>query len=273
VLLLLPETSAAQWRGGGIGVGSGRFGVYYGSARPFYSGYYPGFGSGYYPGFGSGYYGWNTPYYGSTWNPRSYGDFGYSRGYPRGWAGPSYDYRWSAPQYYSSTAPSGTAGPYYASEFGRGYYGTPGEMPRSDQTVLVRVHVPAEAEIWFGGAKTQQTGTAREFISPVLEPGQEYTYEVRARWMQDGQEVVRTRDLRVRAGNQYHVDFLSEAPSGTRTDPSIDRTAPGTDRNFDRTPVTPNRDLDRPSSPPTPNPDPARPGNPIGGSPSPDRPE
>jgi uncharacterized protein (TIGR03000 family) len=125
----------------------------------------------------------------------------------------------------------------------QGYYGAPaGDMGPSDRTVLIDVRVPPDAEIWFEGAKTQSTGMFREFVSPALEPGQDYTYQVRARWMENGQEVNKDRELRVRAGNQLALDFLGESAAASTfpseqpaRGPAMDR-APvyGTDRNVDR---------------------------------------
>src|SRR4051812_14539249 len=42
---------------------------------------------------------------------------------------------------------------------------------RTEGAALVRVLVPADAELWFNGTKTTQGGTAREFESPPLAPG------------------------------------------------------------------------------------------------------
>jgi uncharacterized protein (TIGR03000 family) len=220
VLLLLPQTSSAQWLGrGGIGFNVGRFGFYSGS--PYYSGFYP--------GYYSSYYGWNTPYYGSTWYPRYYGSSGwyapgytrwYAPGYTR-WYGPRYSYDWSTPSYYSSSFPTARSGSFYSSDMSRGgYYGAQaGDTAPADRTVVIDVRVPSDAEIWFEGAKTQSTGTFREFVSPQLEPGQDYTYQMRARWMDNGQEVNKTRELRVRAGDQLSLDLLGEATAGAATSP------------------------------------------------------
>ncbi len=231
VLLLLPETSSAQWFGRrGIGVNVGRFGFYYGSGSPYYSGFYP--------GYASGYYGWNYPYYGSTWYPRYYGSYRtYAPGFTR-WYGPrySYSYDWSTPRYYSYGYPSRSMGAFSSVDLSnQGYYGAQtGEMGPSDRTVLIDVRVPPEAEIWFEDNKTQSTGMFREFVSPALEPGQDYTYQMRARWMEGGQEVNKTRELRVRAGDQLSIDFLGESAFAFPSDQP--GRGPAIDRNLDRMP-------------------------------------
>jgi uncharacterized protein (TIGR03000 family) len=80
-------------------------------------------------------------------------------------------------------------------------------VPLDPNSVTMNVRVPAGAEIWFEGSKTGQTGTTRTFVSPPLEPGRGFTYEVRARWTDNGKEVDRTRQVHVRAGEKVDVDF------------------------------------------------------------------
>ena len=76
------------------------------------------------------------------------------------------------------------------------------------RTVLIDVFLPAEARLWFQGEPTSETGAVRQFESPPLEPGQAYTYDVRATWKDDdGREVVQSRRLTVRAGDHLEVDL------------------------------------------------------------------
>ncbi len=67
--------------------------------------------------------------------------------------------------------------------------------------------VPANAEIWFDGAKTKQTGPSREFVSTPLAPDRSYTYHLRVRWTEDGRTIERTRRVPVRAGDRIRLDF------------------------------------------------------------------
>ena len=53
------------------------------------------------------------------------------------------------------------------------------EAAEKDKPVVITVNVPNEAQIWFEGSKTSQTGTSRQFISPALKPGRNYTYNLR----------------------------------------------------------------------------------------------
>jgi uncharacterized protein (TIGR03000 family) len=112
--------------------------------------------------------------------------------------------------------------PYSSATFPYGYGYSAREYPEESQvrryfperevtpdpnSATMNVRVPADAAIWFQGAKTGQRGEERTFVSPPLEPGRAYTYEVRARWNQDGKEVEQTRQVRVRAGETVKVDF------------------------------------------------------------------
>jgi uncharacterized protein (TIGR03000 family) len=85
---------------------------------------------------------------------------------------------------------------------------TPPPPGEDGNLVYLRVRVPADAEVWVEGQKTQQTGTDRLFYSPPIVPGKTYVYEVRARWMVDGRVVDRARKVRVRAGQESAIDFL-----------------------------------------------------------------
>jgi uncharacterized protein (TIGR03000 family) len=78
---------------------------------------------------------------------------------------------------------------------------------RLDKRAHIWLRVPADAEVWFDGAKTKQTGTMRHFFSPTLEVGKSYSYQVRVRWQKDGKPVERKRQIDVRAGDSLQVDF------------------------------------------------------------------
>jgi uncharacterized protein (TIGR03000 family) len=71
----------------------------------------------------------------------------------------------------------------------------------------VRVHVPPGSQVSFDGSPTQQTGTDRLFETPPLDPAEDYTYRVSARWRADGQEHTSQRTVHIRAGQTVDVDF------------------------------------------------------------------
>lgn len=190
-LLLSANPSQAQVRGFSLSIGRG------------YPGYY---------GYGYGYPGFLPPYPG-YYTPRS----GLSLGI---YSSPYYTYypNYVTPSAYYYVAPrlSGRIEQYYtttAPDAGRGGQ-APGYGPPEDDAVtlgegdvLFNVKVPPQAEVWINGDKTSRTGSQREFISNGLIPGRTYTYEIRARWTENGKEVERTRKIKVQGGERRTVDF------------------------------------------------------------------
>jgi uncharacterized protein (TIGR03000 family) len=73
----------------------------------------------------------------------------------------------------------------------------------------IDIRVPADAKVFFDRSPTAQTGSDRRFVSPPLEPGRVYRYEITARWIRDGQEQTGSRTVRVEPGQTVHVDFGS----------------------------------------------------------------
>jgi len=188
-LLLTPATAPAQ-HGGGHGGGGHGGGGHGGGGHG--GGYYGGgYGRGYYGGgYGRGYYGrgYYPGYYGGYY-PGYYGNYDYA---------PDYDTYSAAPDYYTTPAPDYGNAP---------DYGTAPAAP-SRNTARVTIHVPdPNADIWFNGTKTAQKGTERVFESPELEPGRDFTYDVRARWMEDGREVEQDRKIEVHAGDRLTANF------------------------------------------------------------------
>lgn len=82
-----------------------------------------------------------------------------------------------------------------------------GYTPRSNNAAHIRLRVPPDAEVWFDGNKTKQTGEVRNFYSPQLTPGKTYVYNLRVRWKKDGQDKEATRKVRVQARESVPVDL------------------------------------------------------------------
>jgi uncharacterized protein (TIGR03000 family) len=80
-------------------------------------------------------------------------------------------------------------------------------LPTANPGAVIHVHVPADAQVSFEGTPTRQTGSDRLFLSPPLDPAQTYTYDISARWLQDGKERREERTVSVRAGHTVNVDF------------------------------------------------------------------
>jgi uncharacterized protein (TIGR03000 family) len=63
------------------------------------------------------------------------------------------------------------------------------------------------AEVYFDGYKTSSIGSTRYYVTPQLEPGREYDYDMTVRWNQNGQPVSRDRKVAVRAGQKTVIDL------------------------------------------------------------------
>ena len=226
----------AQYTVGNIGattiVRPPAFALGYGAFNPNYSmpAFVPGVGYGYYPNF--------TGLRPSYWSlPGRYNAYPWSgAGVYTGGTGV---YAYYAPFFYGSGIDVGLSVPYstYTSygpsmsgEPGNAYAGVLYQAPvavatysRSAQSTLIvppaapsdravlSVQVPADATVWVQGAATKQTGTTREFISPPLDPGRDYTYTVKAQWKSGDQNVEQTQTVTVRAGDRSGLLFLSGA--------------------------------------------------------------
>jgi uncharacterized protein (TIGR03000 family) len=197
---------------GGIGTVRGvtGFGIYGpGFSRGLGYGYAPIFGRGYNFGLGGyGRYGGAIGFFGGF---GGYG-FGYPfgglglpyLGYNAGWGGayPYSYYGYGSRPYntYSSTYPATPA------DYGITQSNSETPPPKDNMAHLL-VIVPENADLWFNGTKTKQSGPQREFVSPELDPEKRYNYEVKVRWKENGKEVEQVRQVHVKANDWMTVDF------------------------------------------------------------------
>jgi uncharacterized protein (TIGR03000 family) len=227
-VLMMPGLSQAQ-RGGGHGGGGRGGGGHHGGVH--HGGFHHGgvhHGGFHHGGFHHGGFHhdfnhdggrwWYPGYYGyyGAW-PYYYGDYPYSYD--------TYSYGSSSPAYYGSygdvmpsypdaytgvTPPAGS----YQSFYPPATVGTDTASVQPDNMARVTVSMPADAEIWFQGTKMTSTGAVREYQSPPLTPGSRYSYDVRARWSQNGHEVTQTQQVEVTAGTHASLHFpVQPAPT------------------------------------------------------------
>ena len=190
--------------GGGYHGGGGPGGGYHGGGGHHSGGYYGGgghHGGGYYGGYRGGYYGYR-PFYGSYYGYPYYG-YPYYSGY--GWSS------WSSPGYYYTTPFSNVPYEEVLPSYSSGY--TPEMPPAADTAAHVTVRAPANARVWIGGWETPNTGSVREFDSPPLTPGKQYSYAVRAQWQENGRMVTQTQEVDVSAGARSEAVFPVVTPS------------------------------------------------------------
>jgi uncharacterized protein (TIGR03000 family) len=154
-------------------------------------------------GYGDGYGGWGSYRSGYNYGP-SYGYYG------RPYYGGGYSSYYNPGGYASgSCCCDGSDGYAYGGQpsgYTSFYSGTTGDNMNA---VRINVHVPPDARVFFDGEQTSEQGGFRQFVSPALEPNENYTYEIKASWMENGQPVERTRKFRVRPGQRLDVDFLA----------------------------------------------------------------
>jgi uncharacterized protein (TIGR03000 family) len=126
-------------------------------------------------------------------------------------------YNEAAPTYVApATVLSGTAAAqsgqqtevrsFYPSAAGETYGALSGQA-QSNRAVRINVTVPANAEILFGNFKTTQSGAQRAFVSPPLDRGRDFTYDITAKWQEGDRQVVRTRHVTVHAGDVVNLSF------------------------------------------------------------------
>jgi uncharacterized protein (TIGR03000 family) len=89
------------------------------------------------------------------------------------------------------------------------YYYAPAETSPVNNRVTLNLTVPVDAKIWIEGSPTALGGWQRQFVSPPIEPGYNYTYHLQVSWMQGGREVTRNRQITVHAGDVIDVSFLN----------------------------------------------------------------
>lgn len=174
---------------GGLGVGGYGFGGYGGfgncgcmSGYPLYGGVAPVYGGGVAPANGGG---TNLPMPNSVRSPSRYVDYYARNANP---ASPSVIASSASPtryvDYYARTADSA-----------------------ADNKARLRVSLPADAVLWLNDQRMDRTGSERDFITPHLQKGETYAYQVKARWTQDGKSQEETIEVKVRANKTTAVSL------------------------------------------------------------------
>jgi uncharacterized protein (TIGR03000 family) len=80
-------------------------------------------------------------------------------------------------------------------------------QPPTDGTALIRIILPADAELWVQGKSYGTKGTKRDFSSPKLTPGKPYSYVIKARWKRNGRTIEESGNFTVRGNNVTIVKF------------------------------------------------------------------
>ncbi|MFW6168905.1 MAG: TIGR03000 domain-containing protein [Planctomycetota bacterium] len=72
---------------------------------------------------------------------------------------------------------------------------------------FLTVSVPADTRVLVNGVATRSTGDVRRYVSRDLSPGFDYTYEVQAEMMVEGEPVTQTKTIQLRAGQEADLAF------------------------------------------------------------------
>jgi uncharacterized protein (TIGR03000 family) len=72
---------------------------------------------------------------------------------------------------------------------------------------VVSVTLPSAGTVWVGDFKTEQGPISKDYVTAPLEAGQDYTYQVSARFVVAGLEVTPTKTITVHAGDRLNIDF------------------------------------------------------------------
>jgi uncharacterized protein (TIGR03000 family) len=175
---------------------------------PYSGGYYPYYGGGYYPYYGGGYY----PYYGSGYFPYYYG----SGFYTSDASGAAND---------PSTPPTQTPDADRLTKFSLTVPDdpAPGTGSNSARTTHITVRLPDHADLWFDTTQVTGTGPVREFNTPPLALGSRYTYDVRARWLDNGSVTDRKQTIAFAPGDKVEVSFPNPSGTGEKTNATVAR--------------------------------------------------
>jgi uncharacterized protein (TIGR03000 family) len=226
--LIMAANRALAQRGGhgGGGHGGGFHGGGFGSG--FRGGFRDGFRGGFHDGFRGGFRdGFGRGFRGGVGGRFFPGYYGYGLGFGGGFygygSGPSSAYGSSgygySPSYANASSGYTPNSSGYSNAVVSGYYPPAADAARSavdpagygtdlgDNTAHIQMKVRADAEVWFDGVKTSQSGAMREFVSPPLDPAKKFGYQVRARWTDNGITVEQTRKVNVYANAWTAIDF------------------------------------------------------------------
>jgi uncharacterized protein (TIGR03000 family) len=127
----------------------------------------------------------------------------YYRGYGYGY-GPRYN---DGPLEYSNYSGPAPLAP--TTQVRQSNYAVPAT---AHEAVGMKVLVPtADAKVWFENKETSQQGMERLFESPPLKPNQHFTYNIKARWTENGKTVNQERQVHILAGQNITVNFRAKA--------------------------------------------------------------
>ncbi len=85
---------------------------------------------------------------------------------------------------------------------------------------MIEVEVPADARIFVNDNLTKTPGTYRRFVSRGLDEERVYTYNVRAEFERDGEQVEETKSLQLTSGGVARLSFAADQRATVATEPA-----------------------------------------------------
>ena len=87
------------------------------------------------------------------------------------------------------------------------------EEANSAAPATIVVSLPVEAKLTVDGAATTSTGATRVFVSPTLNAGKDYHYDLQAEILRDGKTLTASKRVTVRAGEEtpVRIDLTSDS--------------------------------------------------------------
>jgi uncharacterized protein (TIGR03000 family) len=107
--------------------------------------------------------------------------------------------------YYYDYAPAFAAGGRVTRS--QSYNYAPAATSPVNDRVTLNLTVPADAKLWVEGSMIVQTGTQRQLVSPPIQPGYDYSYDIQVSWEHEGREVTRKSHITVHAGDVINLTF------------------------------------------------------------------
>jgi uncharacterized protein (TIGR03000 family) len=80
----------------------------------------------------------------------------------------------------------------------------------AEDGAMIEVTVPADAQVKVNDQPTTSTGTSRSFVSRGLQRGKTYTYQLAVSYDLDGETIVETKSITLRAGDHVALEFPSD---------------------------------------------------------------
>jgi len=102
--------------------------------------------------------------------------------------------------------------------------------PTDAAPATLRITLPADAILTIDGQSTKSTSANRRFITPPLEPGRTYHYDLKAVFVRDDVTVTLRKTVTVVAGRQTTVSLVvpgSDSPAPTQRSFYYDPASPG----------------------------------------------